>query len=269
MKTNYVVTLFTVISSITMTSVFAADPPPGATKPAVEEPAYFGVITESAHPALAANLKHLLKPDQGLSVEVVAEESPASKAGVKVHDILTSYDNQKLFSAEQFVKLVRSDRPGREVSVEYLRGGKLEKLQVTLGKLDITDIRAWTPSERSQPYRFGRPDRVPRRFIGQPTPAYEWDNFDSLTLKKLGVDKFHVELQYLDKDGKLQKQVFEGSRDEIHKAIEAEKSLKPVERAHLLRGLNLRSPEDETPFPHIWFEPGNGWFFEQPGGAFH
>jgi len=268
MKTNYLVAFFTVIS--TVSSVFAADtPPPVVTMPPVEDRAYFGVIVEPAHPALAANLKNVLKPDQGLSVEVVAEESPASKAGVKVHDILTTFDNQKLFSVEQFVKLVRSEKPGREVTVEYLRGGKLEKLQLTLGKLDNSDIRVWTPSQRSQPYRFGRPDRVPRRFSGEPTPAYEWDNFDSLTLKKLGVDKFRAELQYLDKDGKLQKQVFEGSRDEIHKAIEAEKSLKPAERAHLLRGLNLRSPEDETPFPHIWFEPGNGWFFEQPGGVFH
>jgi len=32
---------------------------------------------------LAANLQGLLKPDQGLTVEEVAENSPADKAGLK------------------------------------------------------------------------------------------------------------------------------------------------------------------------------------------
>ena len=236
-------------------------------KSQTEEHGYLGVIVAAAHPTLAANLKDLLKAEQGLTVEEVGENSVAKKAGIKVNDVLTSYDSQKLFSTEQFAKLVRSDRPGHEVTIEFLRDGKLDRVKVTLGKVDPSDYRVWTPSSQSLPYRFGHPDRIPRHFLGNPLPAAEWDAFDSLTLKKVGADKFHAEMQFLDKDGKIQKHVFDGSRDEIHKAIEAEKDLKPAERAHLLRSLNLHP--GESPFPHIWFEPGSGWFFEQPGGVFH
>ena len=39
--------------------------------------------------------------------------SPADKAGLKSHDILVRYDNQKLFSPQQLTKLVWADQPGR------------------------------------------------------------------------------------------------------------------------------------------------------------
>jgi hypothetical protein len=233
------------------------------------ERGYLGVVVASAHPALAANLKDVLSPEQGLTIEDVGQNSPATKAGLKIHDVLTAYADQKLFSVEQFAKLVRSDPPGREVSIEYLRDGKLERVKATLAKLDPSDFRVWTPSSQAQPYRFGQPDRIPRRFLGRPTPAGEWDTFDSMTLKKLGDDKFHAELQHVDKQGKTHQHVFDGSREEIRAGMAADKQLQPAERAHLLRALNMHLPTDDVPLPHIWFEPGLGWYFEQPGGPFH
>ena len=81
-----------------------------------------------------------------------------------------------------------------------------------------------------------------------------------MTLKKLDNDKFRAEIQYLDKDQKLQKHSFEGTRDEIHKAILNEKDLKPNEREHLLRSMNMNA---DFPFGNPWLEPGLGWRMER------
>ncbi len=260
MKTTTNLTLVASILALSaFQSLFAEDTPKkDAPKPDTAKKLHaghpvLGVSVSSAHPALANNLRDLLSPDQGLIVEEVPEKSPAAKAGIKAHDILTTYDDQKLFSAEQLAKLVHSDKPGREVTVGYLRDGKLQKSQVTLGEAEIPHLHAWTYSTERAPRWFGGPRRTMRRLHARQAPGSEWDNFDSLTLKKVGDNKFRAEVQYLDKDGKPQKHVFEGTREEIRKAIEAEQDLKPVERAHLLRSLNLPSGDDEPLLVPDWF----------------
>jgi len=104
--------------------------------------------------------------------------------------VLTAFDDQRVYSTDQFVKLVRAERPGQEVSLQFLREGKLQNVRLALGKLNPSDVRAWTPSAQAQPFRFGRPDRVLRRFSGQPIQALEWGNFDSLVVKRLGLTSF-------------------------------------------------------------------------------
>lgn len=256
-------------------SLFADDVPKQNTAPkhdaSKKQPAghaFLGVLVSSPHPVLANNLKDLLSPEQGLIVEELAEDSPAAKAGINVHDILTTYDDQKLFSAEQLAKLVHSDRPGREVGIGFLRNGTLEAVLVKLGEASKRHPNAWAPLIEAPPQHFGGPARRMRRPHGEQAPASEWENFDSLTLKKLGDDKFRAEVQYLDKKGKTEKHVFEGTREEIRKSIEEKKDLKPHERGHLLRSLNLRNREDDFPFPNVWFRPGPGWFYDPFDDAF-
>lgn len=230
--------------------------------------AFLGVYVETVHPALANNLRDLLSPEQGLIVEELAENSPAAKAGIKAHDILTTYDDQKLFSAEQLAKLVHSDRPGREVAVAFLRGGKLEAVRVKLGEAESSHPQPRPQFMERMPRRFGGPGQMMRRMRREPVPTTEWENFDSLTLKKLKDDKFRAEVQYLDKEGKARKHVFEGTREEIRKSIESEKDLKPAERAHLLRSLGLHSTDDEFWFPNVWFSPGPAWFYDPSDAGF-
>jgi membrane-associated protease RseP (regulator of RpoE activity) len=205
---------------------------------------FVGVLVGPVHPALADHLGDLLNAEQGLIVEESLPDSPAAKAGIKTHDILTMYDDQKLFSAEQFAKLVHSDKIGREVTIGYLRGGKQEKAQIKLGEAPKNPEaegthHAWHPRWFNHPRAFFR--HVSHN------PKTQWDDFDSLTLKKLGDNKFRAEVQYLNTSGKTEKHVFEGTREEIKKDIDAEKDLKPEERDHLLRSLNL--PNDMEDFP--------------------
>lgn len=255
-----------ILALFAVQSLFAEDAPkkdtpkPDATKKQQAGHPILGAYVSSAHPALANNLGDLLSPEQGLIVEDFPENSPAAKAGIKVHDILTTYDDQKLFSAEQLAKLVHSDRPGREVTIGYLRDGKLQKAQVKLGEAHSPHPRAWTQSAEAGPHLIG-----PRRLFRHPQAKHstgsEWENFDSLSLKKLENGKFKAEVHYLDKEGKSQKHTFEGTRDEIKKAIENEQDLKPVERDHLLRSLNLSTTDNDI----LW---APGWFFDPSDGSF-
>ncbi|MGE5191001.1 MAG: PDZ domain-containing protein [Deltaproteobacteria bacterium] len=264
MKTLAKIALVVEIAALSAHSQAADDAPKKSGAPAHHAThAFLGVYVSSVHPALAANVRGHLSPEQGLIVEELAEDSPAAAAGIKVHDILATYDDQKLFSAEQLAKLVQSDKPGREVAVGFLHDGKLEKAQIKLGEAEMPNLRGWLPVAEGPPHRFGGPRRMMRRLHGEPAPGSEWENFDSLTLKKTGDDKFRVEVQYLDKEGKTRKHVFEGTREEIRKSILAEKDLQPAERMHLLHALGLPNIGDELPFPSFWFGPGpQVWFFD-------
>lgn len=229
--------------------------PSPATKPAVKEAQptpFLGVLVEELPPAFASHLPAVVSPEQGVLVVDVTPDSPAAKAGIKRHDILLSYDDQKLFAAEQLSKLVHIDKPGRKVKLELVHAGNLVCEQVTLG-------------ERNAEGRFVEPPASPRwRFPGfpwarrAPSPSERptWNSFDSMTLKKLDENRFHASIQHTDKNGKLQKHEFEGTVDEIHKQVMDDKDMLPNERAHLLRGLDLEAkgtsvfliPDREFPF---------------------
>ena len=68
-------------------------------------------------------------------VSKVMPSSPADKAGVRVDDVITQIDGQKIQSAGDVVDYVSSQKVGSKVAVAYLRDGKPGKLQITLGEL--------------------------------------------------------------------------------------------------------------------------------------
>ena len=73
-------------------------------------------------------------PDgSGIVVEEVADDSPAQKAGLRQHEILISFDDQRLYSPEQLVRLVDNDKPGREAKLHIIRNGKSQDIEATLG----------------------------------------------------------------------------------------------------------------------------------------
>jgi len=208
--------------------------------------AYLGVLVMPVHPGFASHLKGALSRGQGLMVAEVAPNSPAAKAEIKTHDILLNFDDQKLFSAEQMAKLIHADNPGRQAMIELIRDGKTQKVQVTLGKLDHRAHNEWMQMMEEQAMHHAHPRRMERQAERHQANALEWQSFDSLTVKKLENDKFRVDVQYLGKDNQPHRHQFEGTREEIRKLIRSEKDLKPVERAHLLRSLNLSTADDDS-----------------------
>jgi len=95
---------------------------------------YLGIGVEPLHPAFHRHLPDSLIEGQGIMVASISRDSPADQAGLRTHDILTSFEDQKLFSGDQLVKLVRAAKPGQKVKLHFVRAGKLESLSVKLGE---------------------------------------------------------------------------------------------------------------------------------------
>ena len=72
--------------------------------------------------------------EQGLLIVKVDDDSPAQKGGLLLGDILIALDGQAIDDAEELRVLLSSNRVGKTIPVEVIRGGKLQTLQVTVGQ---------------------------------------------------------------------------------------------------------------------------------------
>ncbi|MEZ6060428.1 MAG: PDZ domain-containing protein [Planctomycetaceae bacterium] len=219
--------------------------------------AYLGVAVESLHPAFWAHMKDVLEHKQGLLVAQVAMDSPAEKAGLKQHDILTMYADQKLFSPEQLLGLVHADKAGKQVKLSVTRDGKPQEITVTLGEHAVPVVaQSLRPMWHMPEWRHRSTPLVP----SSPGPAVsekaeEWTSFDSLAMKSLGNDRFKVDIGYETKEGKIEHQEFEGTRTEIREKILTRKDLPDNERNHLLRALDLPVEDLDFEFPAVYSTP--------------
>jgi len=66
----------------------------------------------------------------GVIVEEVAEDSPASRAGVKKGDVVLEFDGERVRGVRHFTRLVQETPAGRKVQTSVMRDG--QKLNVTI-----------------------------------------------------------------------------------------------------------------------------------------
>ncbi|HEX4130036.1 MAG TPA: PDZ domain-containing protein [Pirellulales bacterium] len=215
--------------------------------------AFLGVLVTPVHPSLAAHLRNQLSNGQGLIVEDVMARSPAEKAGLREGDILTTFDDQRLFSPEQLMSLVNADKPDRQVSLGIIRNGEAQKVTATLGEqLHYRGL----PNGRTSWRAYSRRPQNNRN--------NDVESFDALSITRVGKDKFKAEVAYRDTQGKVEKRQFEGSREEIRDAIEKQNDLPDMERHQLLAGLGIADePADEWfEFPPAFWQgpPDARWF---------
>jgi serine protease Do len=83
---------------------------------------YMGVTPQSITDDLKASLK--LKDTKGALVGDVAEGGPADKAGLKVEDVITSFDGKEIKDDNELRLVVSATAVGKSVKVEALRNGE-------------------------------------------------------------------------------------------------------------------------------------------------
>jgi hypothetical protein len=205
---------------------------------------------------MSSHLRGTLPKGQGVLVGDVGPNSPAAKAGLRTHDVLVSYDDQKLYAPEQLVKLVLDGTPGHEVTIGYVREGKSGTVRLTLGE------RPAMAEEHGHFQRPPSPDEF-REFFEQ----YQAKNdnaalelIDALRLTRLGNQRWRAEIEYRTKDGKKEHKTFEGTREDIRRDIQTAKDMPANQQRQLLRCLNLDQSPFEMRFP---FAPYGG-----PGPVF-
>src|SRR5580704_1792010 len=70
---------------------------------------------------------------RGVEVIDVQPGSPAAKAGLKEHDVITGYDGQSVEGTVQFRRLVRETPVGRNIALAISRNGSAQNVSVELG----------------------------------------------------------------------------------------------------------------------------------------
>jgi putative serine protease PepD len=69
----------------------------------------------------------------GLQLTAVDRNGPASRAGLRVSDVVTKIDDRRVSTTEELIVDIRTHRPGEKVVLEYVRDGRNARATVTLG----------------------------------------------------------------------------------------------------------------------------------------
>ena len=105
--------------------------PRGFTSAAEEGSGWLGVEIGEVTAEKAKDLR--LSEVRGVEVIDVEPDSPAAKAGLKEHDVITRYDGQAVEGTVQFRRLVRETPAGRNISLTVSRDGGTQNISVELG----------------------------------------------------------------------------------------------------------------------------------------
>jgi hypothetical protein len=171
--------------------------------------AYLGVSGSRPTPAMRSQLS--LPVGVGLVVEVVDEDSPAAKAGLKQYDVLHKLNDQILVNLEQLAILVRTFKPGDEVTLTVLRQSKPTTFKAKLIEKEVYDLDyaemlgAAGATERPAAEGAGGINPFLPRFGGGGSGGI--DAYDGEYKLQITFDKGKPRLVATDKNGK---QVFEG-----------------------------------------------------------
>ena len=107
---------------------------------------WLGVRVESASAALRDQLG--LEKDQGVVVALIAPDSPAAKAEIRVNDILLSLDDKNLSTPADLRSEIDKRKAGDTIRLKVLRKGQQSDVSVTLeGKKDNETDGADKPSK--------------------------------------------------------------------------------------------------------------------------
>src|SRR5271170_2724592 len=100
--------------------------------------------------------------NEGAVVSQVEDGSPAAKAGVKVGDVITELDGQKISDASQLQIEVGQKQPGTTIKLEILRDGKNVNVPVTLEAMGSRDHEGREVSSNGKPrWGLGVTDMTP------------------------------------------------------------------------------------------------------------
>ena len=139
---------------------------------------FIGVAIGKLPNPLRAHMPDNVAKTQGLYVAWMADTSPAADDGIKLYDVLLSYDGQPIGTPDTFIEKVRQDKPGRIVNIKLVRQGKILTLPVTLGQqikrttpLAATTAAAVRNMQRPPQYNPNIPTTNPNVARSNPYPS--------------------------------------------------------------------------------------------------
>jgi len=94
---------------------------------------YLGIRTQPVELSEASRQELKREQDHGLLVVWLEDGGPAAQGGLLVGDILVGLNGQSVGDPDDLFSALTSDTVGKAISVEVLRGGRLETVPVTVG----------------------------------------------------------------------------------------------------------------------------------------
>ncbi|MDH5256969.1 MAG: DegQ family serine endoprotease [Gammaproteobacteria bacterium] len=113
---------------------------------------YLGIVIQKMTSELAESFG--IKDDEGILVAQVSEGSPASKAGIKVGDLIVSFQGSPVSEVGDFRNRVAVTKPGTKARVDILRDGKKISLTVGVGELSDESRSVKSSSETTKELGF-------------------------------------------------------------------------------------------------------------------
>jgi len=194
----------------------------GGKKNQTTEVTWLGLAVGEASEALSSQLG--LKHGEGLTVSMIAQGSPAEKAGFQKNDVLVELDGQMLVLPLQLRKLVQMHAEGDSVKLTFYRGGKKQAITVKLGKTkweEPSDMEDSSSPDGLQNFRFQLKglDGQLRGLDGQLRGVGE-------SLARVGLDKDKVDVEIK----RTMTQTRKAIQDALQRATVDRKSLVSAER---------------------------------------
>ena len=94
--------------------------------------AYVGVGSVDVNPAIARNFN--LSVDHGIVVTLVADGSPAQRAGLQRNDVITEIDGQEIDNNGELLAILAQKHSGDTLKVTYYRDNGQQETDLTLGE---------------------------------------------------------------------------------------------------------------------------------------
>jgi len=98
---------------------------------------YMGVFMDDMNEKLKEKLK--FEEPFGIYISEVVKDSPADKAGLKAKDVLLTFADEKIYTSDQLIKMLKNFKPEDEVELKVHRGKKTKNLKIILGEKEDTE----------------------------------------------------------------------------------------------------------------------------------
>ena len=93
---------------------------------------YIGVSISN----LTSELKEIYKSDSGAFILNVEKNSPASKAGLKLGDLVVEIDGKVIKNANDLKTVVGNETPGKTINIKYERDSKIKNTSIVLANMN-------------------------------------------------------------------------------------------------------------------------------------
>ncbi|MCK5917769.1 MAG: PDZ domain-containing protein, partial [Cocleimonas sp.] len=189
---------------------------------------YLGIGFDKIPLSIRTHLPANISQQQGLIVTRFADNSPAADDGMKVHDVLLTYNGQAIGKPENFIKIIRNDKPGQKVMFTLLRQGQILTVPVTMG---AQKKKKPARSTLQAQYPTSLPSQSQQRLTGKAPPN---TNYNGLAIRKISKDIYDASIGFTGQDGKPTRRSYKGNRMQILQQIMQARDLPPQARQQLL-----------------------------------